>query len=262
WAPYRCLYSRNVDNLFMAGRDISVTHEALGAVRVMRTCGCMGEIIGMAASLCKKHESTPRGIYEQHLSELQEVMRHGTGKTHATADYDNQGEPAAARASTRGTATPVTLEPPPWLAKAGANLARSARISVPGNETNSAGLLNDGKADVANNNQRWMSEAKLPQQIELAWDEPQTINAARIVSGYRGAGGKLSGAITDFKLEYRDGAKWKEIGSSATNNAEVDWHATFGAVKGSNVRVVITGTPQSIARIWEIELYEVKGDGR
>ncbi|MGI9455915.1 MAG: FAD-dependent oxidoreductase, partial [Aeoliella sp.] len=34
WAPYRCLYSRNRDNLFMAGRDISVTHEALGAVRV------------------------------------------------------------------------------------------------------------------------------------------------------------------------------------------------------------------------------------
>src|SRR5262249_3122306 len=47
WAPYRCLYSRNIDNLFMAGRDISVTHEALGAVRVMRTCGMMGEITGM-----------------------------------------------------------------------------------------------------------------------------------------------------------------------------------------------------------------------
>ena len=39
WIPYRCLYSRNVPNLFMAGRDISVTHEALGAVRVMRTGG-------------------------------------------------------------------------------------------------------------------------------------------------------------------------------------------------------------------------------
>ena len=39
WAPYRCLYSRNVANLFMAGRDISVTHEALGTVRVMRTGG-------------------------------------------------------------------------------------------------------------------------------------------------------------------------------------------------------------------------------
>jgi hypothetical protein len=59
WVPYRCLYSRNVTNLFMAGRDISVKHEALGAVRVMRTAGCMGEIVGMAASLCVKHKATP-----------------------------------------------------------------------------------------------------------------------------------------------------------------------------------------------------------
>ena len=53
--PYRCLYSRNVDNLFMAGRNISVTHVALGTVRVMRTTGMMGEVVGMAASICSKH---------------------------------------------------------------------------------------------------------------------------------------------------------------------------------------------------------------
>ncbi len=47
WAPYRCLFNRNVPNLFMAGRDISVPHEALGAVRVMRTYGCMREIVGI-----------------------------------------------------------------------------------------------------------------------------------------------------------------------------------------------------------------------
>ena len=52
--PTRCLYSRNIENLFMAGRNISVTHVALGTVRVMRTTGMMGEVVGMAASLCKK----------------------------------------------------------------------------------------------------------------------------------------------------------------------------------------------------------------
>jgi len=70
WVPYRCLYSRNVSNLFMAGRDISVTHEALGAVRVMRTCGAGGEVVGMAAALCKKHNTTPRGVYGSYLKEL------------------------------------------------------------------------------------------------------------------------------------------------------------------------------------------------
>jgi FAD dependent oxidoreductase len=80
WAPYRCLYSRNVTNLFMAGRDISVTHEALGPVRVMRTCGCMGEVVGMAAALCKQHDCNPRAVYEQHLDELKQLMSRGVGK--------------------------------------------------------------------------------------------------------------------------------------------------------------------------------------
>ena len=80
WIPYRALYSRNISNLFMAGRCISVKHEALGAVRVMRTGGCMGEVVGMAASLCVKHDAPPRTVYEKHLAELQDLMRRGAGK--------------------------------------------------------------------------------------------------------------------------------------------------------------------------------------
>jgi FAD-dependent oxidoreductase family protein len=80
WAPYRCLYSRNIENLFMAGRDISVTHEALGAVRVMRTCGMMGEVVGMAAAVCKAHECEPRQVYESHLEQLKVLMTRGAGK--------------------------------------------------------------------------------------------------------------------------------------------------------------------------------------
>ncbi|MCO6456815.1 MAG: FAD-dependent oxidoreductase [Pirellulaceae bacterium] len=73
--PYRCFYSRNVPNLFMAGRCISVTHEALGTIRVMRTCGMMGEVVGKAAYLCVLHDTTPRGIYERYLSELLELVQ-------------------------------------------------------------------------------------------------------------------------------------------------------------------------------------------
>lgn len=78
--PYRCLYSRNVENLFMAGRNISVTHVALGTVRVMRTTGMMGEVVGIAASLCKKYQDSPRGVYQHHLTELKEWMQRGVGK--------------------------------------------------------------------------------------------------------------------------------------------------------------------------------------
>ncbi|EMI52082.1 pyridine nucleotide-disulfide oxidoreductase [Rhodopirellula sallentina SM41] len=85
--PYRCFYSRNVDNLFMAGRCISVTHEALGTVRVMKTCGMMGEVVGKAASLCTLHDCTPRDIYEAHLDELLELLRL-PGKAHRSSPSD------------------------------------------------------------------------------------------------------------------------------------------------------------------------------
>jgi len=68
--PYRCLYSINIANMFMAGRDISVSHVALGTVRVMNTCGMMGEVVGKAVFLCRKYNCLPRDIYEKHLNEL------------------------------------------------------------------------------------------------------------------------------------------------------------------------------------------------
>ncbi len=91
--PYRCFYSRNVDNLFMAGRNISVTHVALGTVRVMRTTGMMGEVVGMAAAVCKQHKAKPRDVYAKHLEELKTLMKKGVGKDSAAGypDYNLGG---------------------------------------------------------------------------------------------------------------------------------------------------------------------------
>ena len=88
--PYRCLYSRNVANLFMAGRNISVTHVALGTTRVMRTTGMMGEVVGMAARVCKDHGCLPRGVYANHLDELKALMKKGvgTGKPQPPQNYN------------------------------------------------------------------------------------------------------------------------------------------------------------------------------
>ncbi len=73
--PYRCFYSRNINNLFMAGRNISVTHEALGTTRVMKTCGMMGEVVGKAASICIKHECFPREVYTGYWSEMVRLLK-------------------------------------------------------------------------------------------------------------------------------------------------------------------------------------------
>lgn len=79
--PYRCFYSKDIDNMFMAGRDISVSHIALGTVRVMRTTAMMGEVVGMAASVCRRHKALPRDVYYTYLEELKTLMRKGVGRT-------------------------------------------------------------------------------------------------------------------------------------------------------------------------------------
>jgi hypothetical protein len=73
--PYRCFYSRNINNLFMAGRCVSVTHEALGTVRVMKTGGMIGEVVGKAASICIRNHATPREVYERYFPELEVLLR-------------------------------------------------------------------------------------------------------------------------------------------------------------------------------------------
>jgi len=72
--PYRCFYSKDISNLFMAGRTISVERQALGSTRVMRTCGMMGEVVGKAAWICVRHHTSPRGVYEQYLDILKDLM--------------------------------------------------------------------------------------------------------------------------------------------------------------------------------------------
>ena len=79
--PYRCFYSKDLDNLFMAGRDISVSHIALGTTRVMRTTAMMGEVVGLAASLCDREGLLPRDIYEKAFDRLRDLMKRGAGRT-------------------------------------------------------------------------------------------------------------------------------------------------------------------------------------
>ena len=89
--PFRCLYSVNIPNLMMAGRNISVTHVALGTVRLMRTSGMMGEVLGMAASICKKDRINPRELYKKHFPELVSLMKLGVGKKQPNVQKYNEG---------------------------------------------------------------------------------------------------------------------------------------------------------------------------
>ncbi len=72
--PYRCLYSVNIDNLLFAGRCISVTHIALGTVRVQGTLAAIGQASGTAAALCAQQGLSPRQLGQQRIAELQQRL--------------------------------------------------------------------------------------------------------------------------------------------------------------------------------------------
>jgi len=72
--PYRCLYSKNIGNLFMAGRCASVSHLALGTVRVESTLATLGQAAGTAAALCLQKGMTPRELGQKAISLLQQTL--------------------------------------------------------------------------------------------------------------------------------------------------------------------------------------------
>ena len=238
--PYRCLYSRNVPNLMMAGRDISVTHEALGTTRVMGTAGMMGEVVGRAAALCKQHDTTPRGVFEKHLDALKQLLSTALSKVEIPPSSERPPKPA-----------------PPFKVP-GENLARRAKVTTSGDRDAAAqppSHINDGEADTASNAGRWLSKAELPNWVEFAWEEPKTIASARIVSGYLAAG-EISAPLSDFAFQWHDGREWRDVpGASVKGNTSPYWVGSFDPVKAARVRLFVTAVDGKITRLWEVELY-------
>jgi len=73
--PFRCLYSRNIKNLFLTGRIISVSHVAFGATRVMATSAYVGQAVALASKLCLEKNLSPSEVYKQgYVSELQQNL--------------------------------------------------------------------------------------------------------------------------------------------------------------------------------------------
>jgi hypothetical protein len=97
--PYRSLYSRNVSNLLFAGRNISTTHAALSATRVMGTCAILGQAAGTAAALCVEKGCLPRELYPYEVPQLQaSLMDDDSWLPGITRTIDDIARAAALRA--------------------------------------------------------------------------------------------------------------------------------------------------------------------
>ncbi|UUZ94094.1 FAD-dependent oxidoreductase [Paenibacillus sp. P25] len=108
--PFRSLYSANVSNLLFAGRNISATHVAFGTTRVMATCAVIGEAAGTGAALAVRHRTTPRGVYERHLAELQQTLLRQDASIVGLASCDDRDLARRASVSASGTLRRLAVE--------------------------------------------------------------------------------------------------------------------------------------------------------
>ncbi len=248
--PLRSLYSANIRNLFMAGRNISVSHVAFTSTRVMGTCAVEGQAIGAAAAFCAREQLMPHQLYEDKTrldAFRQRLLRDDqTIKGLANADpHDLARKAAFVRASSEVEGSRAM------------NVINGYVRDMPGEWKNRwGGLIENGPA--------W---------LELQWDAPQSVRHVQItfdtgfsreltLSEHHGARRRqLRGAqpetVRDYRLLYREQADgpWKELVAVTGNYQRLRRH-DVSAVAAEALRIEITatnGNPE--ARIYELRCY-------
>lgn len=174
--PYRTLYSKNIRNLFMAGRCHSATQLAFAGTRVMRPMCATGQAAGTAAALAHRYKTSPRGVYEKHLGELQQQLL-----------KDGCYLPG------------VPGKDPLDLARAATVTASSfTEGAEPGN------VVNGWNRVVGKNRNAWAPapQQRPPHWIQLAFPEPATIGAIHLT---------FEKESSECRLEIRRNGSWQAL---------------------------------------------------
>ena len=189
--PFRCLYSKNIENLMMAGRNISVTHMALGSTRTQLTTATMGQAVGTAAALCKKYGVMPRELGKTRINELKQILL----KEDQTLLY-SKNEDAN-------------------------DLARLADIEATSYTENGKpeNVISGTSRQMREEPYAWISEQELPQSIVLQWKEEHEISQIRVTVempladhrfGFKPAPSPDK-MITEISVEMLISDKWKMV---------------------------------------------------
>jgi len=110
--PYRCLYSRNVENLFLAGRLLSASHAAFGSTRVMGTLAAAGQAAGAAAAMCARGSLSPRGLGQERIGELQQRLLREDGHLPSFRNSDRGDLARTAKRITASSSRPAEITEP------------------------------------------------------------------------------------------------------------------------------------------------------
>ena len=237
--PFRCLYSVNVPNLMMAGRNISATHIALGSTRVMATIMTLGQAVGTAAAEMLKADLMPReyGADPARIRRLQQLLL-----------KDDQSIPG------------VRNEDPDDLARTAKVTATSVRKDgVPKPECVIDGFSRnvDGKAHC------WVSDPEqgFPQTLTLEFAKPVSAHEVRITFDpdlytRHTRGNPLPRTLVKaYAVEAFDGKDWTPLASERNNILRHCIHG-FEEQKMSALRIRIDETwGEPSARVYEVRVY-------
>ena len=208
--PFGCLYSRNITNLMMAGRDVSASHLGMSDIRVMLTCAVMGHAAGTGAGMCVARKTTPRQLGREHIASLQQqLLKEGAHIIRlASSDERDLARRAKASASSEGD-----FEGQP-----------AAAASV----VDGIGRFEDGKTHA------WAPKAGAagPHWVELAWDAPVEFNMVHV--SFQTA----DQAPSKFTVEAWGDGSWKQI-AQVSDNRHRRHVLGLDRVAASKLRVVI-----------------------
>jgi hypothetical protein len=246
--PLRSLYSKDVTNLMMAGRNASCSHVAFTSTRVMATCAVMGQAVGTAAALCVRHHLSPRQLCRdrQRLKELQQTLLR-----------DDQ--------TIKGLKNEDPLD-----------LARTARMTASGvfqtgqPDNVIDGQVRDRPGEIAH---RWMAELTASGAwLELAWPRPQRLRHVQITfdTGFHRELTLTASdshnqqmirapqpeTVRDYVITVRDqDGKDREVAHVRDNHQRLRRH-DFAGINASAVRITVLATNGAReARIYEVRCY-------
>lgn len=239
--PYRCLYSCNIKNLFVASRCSSFSHVGLGSPRVESTVNTLGQVVGVAAYLCKKHNCLPRDIYEKHIKELQQLLLKQDQTIFGLLNEDEN------------------------------DLALTATVNADSEDKESGGFaknvingVNRAHPEEVN---AWISDCKdgLPQSITLTLKESENVSEIHITADTDLAYPRSSTrafvpydfTATHLTAECFDGEKWIKV-FEIKDNYRRKIIAKFEPLKTEKVRVTVHATTGAdCAKLNEIRIYGV-----
>ncbi|HOC67550.1 MAG TPA: FAD-dependent oxidoreductase [Candidatus Hydrogenedentes bacterium] len=248
--PLRALYSVNVPNLFMAGRNISTSHVALTSTRVMGTCSVEGQAIGTAAALCVKEGILPQALFDNKpllKAYQQHLLR------------DDQ------------TIKQLKNEDPADLARKASEVVASGEVE----SSKAANVLTGFVRDIPEHwDHRWGGPMTSDGAwIELRWKEPQTLSQVQLCfdTGFfrelslseqsNVKKGQVRGpqpeTVRDYRVLYQapESDAWVPLVEITGNYERLRRH-TFPAITTGALRVHVTATNGSPeARIYEIRCY-------